>query len=134
MEASGLTGFEFQPVHKAAIVDLRWEQWDLTTNEPPEYPESGEPEDYILGRRSSAKTAKEIGDIWELVVPATAKIGRPRRIVDSFRELYVELGSWNGADVFRGDGCLAVLTTEPAKLWFEEHLWEYVDFQEFDCR
>jgi len=72
--------------------------------------------------------------LWELVVPIAAIIGRPRRIVESFRELYIELNSWNGTDVFRGDGFGSVLVTEDAKLWLAEHLGSYIEFDEFDSR
>jgi hypothetical protein len=75
-----------------------------------------------------------MGDIWELVVPITARIGRPRPIVNSYRELYLEPNTWNGADIFRGDGFGGVLVTERAKLWLEGHLGAYTEFEEFDCR
>ena len=64
----------------------------------------------------------------------TARIGRPRRIVESSRELSVERGSWNGTDLFRGDGYLSVLVTERAKSWLEKHLGGYVEFEEFDSK
>jgi hypothetical protein len=134
LEASRLTGFTFQPVNKSRIVEIPWHDWDLTADKPPEYPESGEPEDYILGRAPNARVAKEIGDIWELVVPVTAKIGRPREIVNSFHELYVERGSWNGADVFRGHGYGGPIVTARAKAWMEEYFGGYVRFDEFASR
>jgi len=131
LEASHLTGFTFRPVYKARIVELRWHDWDLTANEPREYPLSGEPEDYILGHPASARVAAEMGDIWEVVVPVSAKIGRPRENVDSFDELWVERSSWNGADVFRGRGYGGPLVTEGAKDWMQQRLGEYVRFDEF---
>jgi hypothetical protein len=134
LEASGLSGFTFRPVNKARIVELHWHEWDLTTDDPPEFPESGEPEDYILARQPNAGLAREMGDLSELVVPITAIIGRQRTIVDSFRELYIELNSWNGSDVFRGDGFGSILVTEGAKLWLAEHLGSYIEFDEFDSR
>src|ERR1700743_1057940 len=50
MVSSGLTGFTFLPVEKKLIVELHWEIWDLNDDEPAEYPASGEPEGYILGK------------------------------------------------------------------------------------
>jgi|SRR4029077_5312918 hypothetical protein len=38
LESSNLTGFSFRPVLKKLIVDLRWQNWDLTAEEPPIYP------------------------------------------------------------------------------------------------
>jgi len=48
--------------------------------------------------------------------------------------LSVERGSWNGTDLFRGDGYLSVLVTERAKSWLEKHLGGYVEFEEFDSK
>jgi len=134
LEASGLGGFTFQPVNKTRIVELPWHEWDLTTDYPPEMPESGEPEDYILERPPNARLAQGLGDIWELVVPITAIVGRTRNIVDYFPERYIELNSWNGADFFRGVGYRATIVAESAKLWLQEHLGSYMEFQEFSSR
>jgi len=134
LESPGLSGFTFQPVNKARIVGLPWQEWDLTTDEPPEFPESGEPEGYILEHQHDPRVAMEMGDVWELVVPVTAVIGRPRQVVDSFRELFVELNSWNGADVFRGKGYGCILVAERAKHWLEGHFSGYIEFEEFDCK
>src|SRR5215469_4892002 len=47
LESSGLTGFDFRPVRKVLTVELHWENWNLNAEEPEQFPESGEPEDYI---------------------------------------------------------------------------------------
>ena len=75
-----------------------------------------------------------LADVWELVVPVTAKIGRARESVQSFRELYVLRDSWNGADIFRGDGYRSPLVTARAKAWIEEHFARYVLFEEFAAK
>jgi hypothetical protein len=134
LEASGLTGFEFRPVHKAHIVRLPWQDWDLAADMPPILPESGEPEDYILEAPHDPQVADELGDVWELVVPETAIIGRPRPIVSSFRDLHLEVSSWIGTDLFRGSGFGGLLYTEHAKVWFEKNLAPYVAFEEFYAR
>src|SRR5258708_4824998 len=43
LESSELTGFSFQPVDKVLTVELHWEDWDLSADEPPHFPDSGEP-------------------------------------------------------------------------------------------
>jgi hypothetical protein len=134
LETSGLSGFGFRPVHKTRIVELRWHDWDLTAREPAEYPRSGEPEDYILERLPDARVAEAIGDIWEVVVPVTARIGQtPEKAVTSY-DLYLKRESWNGADVFRGYEAQRPLVTARARVWFEEYLGGYVEFEEFSCR
>src|SRR5262249_61078725 len=47
LESSGLTGFSFRSVEKALTVELHWEKWDLTTEDPPYFPDSGDPKDSI---------------------------------------------------------------------------------------
>jgi len=133
-EASGLTGFSFQPVKKARIVHLPWEEWDRSADDPREYPDSGEPEDYILERPHDPGLAEAMGELWELLVPITAKVARPRKIVESFRELWVEHDSWNGADIFRGQGFGSPLVTERAKRWLETQVGTFTAFSELESR
>lgn len=61
LDSSGLTGFSFRPVKKALTVELHWETWDWSAEEPEEFPESGEPEDYILGQPDSPKASAALG-------------------------------------------------------------------------
>lgn len=65
-EKSGLCGVQFLPVIKHHIVELDWSSWDMTEDEAPELPESGEPEDYILGRSHSPRAAASMPVLWEL--------------------------------------------------------------------
>jgi hypothetical protein len=44
LEASNLAQLTFAPVLKARIVEYHWDQWDRTSQQPAEYPETGEPE------------------------------------------------------------------------------------------
>jgi hypothetical protein len=134
LESSGLTGFDFRPVHKALIVNLNWEDWDITADDPPEYPKSGEPEDYILERPHDAVIARQMGDVWELVIPMAAVVGRSSPKWSPSVEFWVEVSSWTGADLFRGEGLRAVLASEHARLWLEEHLGEFVSFEEFKSK
>jgi len=105
LEESGLRGFGFRPVRKARIVELRWQDWDLTAHEPRMVPKSGEPEDYILELPPDGRAAEEMGDVWELLA--------------------------NGADFVRTGELSRILVTERAKAWLEEHLGGYVRFDEF---
>ena len=131
LESSGLTGFSFRPVEKALTVELHWENWDLGSEDPPVFPDSGEPEDYLLGQPDSPSASAALGALWELVVPATASILRPKSVVDSYKELLLDLNTWNGADLFRSDGYGSILFSERGRNWFTEHWREYVEFQEF---
>ncbi|HEY0760613.1 MAG TPA: hypothetical protein VGD59_15295 [Acidisarcina sp.] len=131
LESSGLTGFSFLPVEKKLIVELPWETWDLSAEEPPEYPESGEPEDYILGKPHSPSAAAALGELWEVVVPFTVEILRPAPIVSSYKELTIKLSTWDGSDLIRGREFGSILFSERARDWFSERWGEYVRFDSF---
>ncbi len=64
----------FAPIKKARIVRLEWEQWDRSFPEPLAYPESGEPEDYILGLEHDPALAEQLGQLWQLVPKITPNI------------------------------------------------------------
>lgn len=131
LESSDLTGFHFRAVEKAHIVELHWENWDFDRDELPEYPESGEPEDFISARPHNPAIAAALGEVWEIVVPPTAKILRPQRIVNSYRYLRVDMETWNGADLIRGEGYGSILFSERSRDFFSEHWGSYLQFDEF---
>lgn len=67
LKASGLGPLEFRKVEKKRIVRLDWHLWDRTASEPAQYPKSGEPEDFVLGRRHDPAVASAMGALWEVV-------------------------------------------------------------------
>ncbi len=67
MEAQGFNGMTFRPVVMARIVRLEWHLWDKSAEEPEAYPESGEPEDYILQLEHSSEVSRAMGQLWEVV-------------------------------------------------------------------
>ena len=134
LESSGLSGFSFRPVEKVLTVEVRWENWDLNAEQPPYFPDSGEPEDYILGQPDSPAASAALGELWELFVPNTATVLRPKAIVSSYRELLLDLSTWNGADLFRSEGYASILFTEPAREWFFDKWGNYLDFSEFPTK
>ena len=64
--SSRISRLTFQPVHKTLIVRLNWHEWPQRNSEPLAYPESGEPEDYILGQPHDPALVEDFGPIWEL--------------------------------------------------------------------
>jgi hypothetical protein len=98
LEVSGLSGFSFLAVEKALIVELHWESWNLNADEPAEYPESEEPEDYILGRPHSRTAATGLGELWEIVVPTTARILRRKDAASSYTDIKSILNLPRSAD------------------------------------
>lgn len=131
LELSGLNGYSFRQIDKKLIVELHWEEWDLSSSEPAFFPETGEPEDYILGQSHSPQAAAAMGDLWEVTVPRTVTVLRPCRIVESYKELTIDSGTWNGDDIFASEDVGYTFFTERAQNWFFGHFGEYVDFEEF---
>jgi hypothetical protein len=131
LESSGLSGFSFLPVVKGHIAEVHWDEWDLNLEEPPEFPESGEPEDYILAEPHSPTASDALGELWEVTVPTTATIIRRRAILQFDEELRLDSSTWNGEDLFKGGGCGYVLFTERARDWFTKVWGQFVMFDLF---
>jgi len=123
LEKSGLTGFTFLPVIKHHIVDLNWEDWDISSREPAHYPESGEPENYILTEEHSQKAADALGSLSELVLHDGLNVERD----DIDVRLLVE--TWDGTDFFRAQTTRINCVSAKARYWLEQHFADYVAFQ-----
>lgn len=130
LESYGLSGFGFLPVEKVLIVELHWETWNLNEEDPAKFADSGEPEDYILGQPHSPSAAAALGELWEVVVPNTVTILRPERMVSSYKELQIDLSTWNGADLIRGKDSFSTFFSESAHNWFSEHWGKYIKFDQ----
>jgi hypothetical protein len=122
LEASGLTGFDFRRVIKARIVRSAWETWDRSAPEPLEYPESGEPEDYILGRPHDEVLAEALGELSEVDIAPSARVLRG----DAVR---LVAASWNGRDFFRAAEVRRTFVSERARRWLEETFPDHVSFR-----
>lgn len=131
LASSGLTGFDFRPVEKILTVELHWENWDLTTDDPPRYPDSGEPEDYVLGQPNSDAASAALGELWEVVVPNTTRIVRLKEAIDSDKDWFLDLSTWAGTDLIRSDSYGGMLLSEHAREWFADNWERYVGFREF---
>jgi hypothetical protein len=128
--ASGLSGFSFRRVIRARIVKLHWHEWDQDGPEPAEYPNKGEPEDYILDRPHDKETAHAIGPMWEMVIHDTAQIER----LGSRMEPTIRLvrRSWNGDDFFRAPTVAWTFISERARDWLYARFPEHVEFIEVE--
>lgn len=127
LEATNLTGLRFLPVIKKHIVHLEWQRWDRTAGEPLEYPESGEPEDYILARRHDQALADQMGALWELCLEEHARTKRMHVGPGRWDEaIWLIRDSWDGTDWFRATGVGYVYVSEKAKRWLEQTVPEWV--------
>jgi hypothetical protein len=126
LESSGLAGMRFQPVIKKHIVRLDWHLWDKSKDEPPEYPEEGEPEGYILDRPHCLELSEQMGDLWEVVLAEAAKVHQERRPTRTF----LVAASLGDRDLFRAEDVGFNYATEKARAWLEQHAAEHVSFKE----
>ncbi len=129
LEASDLARLSFAPFLRARIVEYHWEQWDVTSENPGEYPESGEPEDYILARPHSPSIAEQLGDLWEVILPEDAEVDAVR-IGRGVWEFRINHSTWQGSHLFRAKGKGHVIATEEAKSWMEDRAKEWLVFEE----
>jgi hypothetical protein len=129
LEASKFTQLTFVPVLKARIVEYRWEEWDRSSKEPIEYPQGGEPENYILMRPHSLEIAEQLGFVWEVVLPEDAEV-EGVRVGRGVWEYRVKQLTWQGSPLFRAKGKRLVIATEEAKAWLWDRAKEWLDFQE----
>ena len=65
------------------------------------------------------------------MVPETATILRPKSIVNSYKDLLLDLSSWNHEDLVKGSGYGSILFSERAHEWFSEHWGKYLQFDLF---
>ena len=131
LEASGLKGLAFKPVRKARIVELVWHTWDLAAEDPLEYPESGEPEDYILEREHSPALAEAIGPLWQLVLTDGAETERELAEDRGNDRVYLRTATWTGVDIFHATGVGYVYVSDAAQAWLSTEFREHVAFR--DC-
>jgi hypothetical protein len=122
LNRSGLTGLEFVTVRKARIVRFDWHLWDLAAEDPREYPDSGEPESYLLDRPHCTETAAAIGKLWEL------RVGEGIAEIRSRSAIKLRQSSWSGADFFRGTETRWTFVSPAARSWLRKHVAGSVRF------
>jgi len=105
LERWGIDGLTFLPVDKTRIVRLDWISWDRTAPKPAEYPGSGDPEDYILGRPHDESCSRELGDLFELVPARAGLVAReelePQGVSPRKYRFTIQPDSIPALDIFR---------------------------------
>jgi hypothetical protein len=132
LEAANFGELTFRPTIKKHIVRVPWETWDRQTRLPPVLPDSGEPEEYVLGQRHSEQTAAEMEEIWEFVAPDVPfEIEKSERVRAFHKRWYVTAPKGEHGGLFRppGDGHV-LFVDEAGRRWFEREGQGWVDFDE----
>ena len=129
LEQVGSHDLAFAPVIKAKIVELRWDEWDRAAAEPREYPQAGDPEDYIRARPHSPAVSDALGDLWEVLLPEDGDV-RAVMLGRGAWEFRLDPSTWRGARFFRATGKRHIVATEDAKAWLEGRAGEWLTFVE----
>ena len=129
MNQFGLRGFGFEPVDKKLIVASDWHDWPAETDAPQAHPETGEPENYVLGQPHSAEAADEMGDLWALSFNHGAETRRDRRIVKRRSEIKLVAASVGDRDLFAAQGVGFIYASPSAKQWLEDRFADAVTFE-----
>ena len=122
LQDEGLEGLNFKPVIKRHIAFVDWITWDLQAEDPEFYPDSGEPEDYILALPHSENTANQMEDVWEVIVSGNGKLTDNRKFVPNdtlFELMRVENSGW-------------LVVTEKMKGWLNQNQADWLDFDEIE--
>jgi hypothetical protein len=127
---SDLKGFGFETAIKRLVVRSDWHTWDQTADEPPEHPESGEPEGYVLDQPHSAQADEHMGSLWSLELNRDAQTHREKRIVQHRRQIRLVTTTWGRQDIFGAQGVGFVYVTESAKAWLEQNAAGHLTFEE----
>jgi hypothetical protein len=134
IEKENFSGISFQKVIKKKIVELHWENWDKTLDEPKEYPETGEPEDYIELGIHSEKISNQIGDLWKMDLIAIGKTDRNSNASFPNQDIWLVKDTLLPYDFFMPDGVLWNCISEQAKNWLEINCDNFLRFVELKIK
>ncbi|MGB7346324.1 MAG: hypothetical protein WBD20_19050 [Pirellulaceae bacterium] len=134
---ANLGNFKFRTIEKQRIRKLPWERWDRDADLPARYPRGGEPEDYLFQGWHSRSAAKAMGQIWELVLPASARTGgirvkreRPRKPGQRLWDVMVDGDSWLGDHFFQSINQGYLVATETGANWLSAQFGDWLTLRQ----
>lgn len=130
---SGLTGFEFLPVHLTKAVKIDWTTWDFNEEEPPFYPESGEPYGYIDEQDGDQELLRNMQPIWKLKVTSTCDV--QLREGKEWWDKIVSIIStkWPDTNFAIPEEVLFTIVDEPTKNWLDTNAGEWLEFEQLEA-
>ncbi len=132
LEAASFGEMTFRPTIKKHIVSVAWETWDRQARLPSVLPNSGEPEEYVLGQEHSEQAAAEMEEIWEFSAPVLpCEIQKRERLRAFYYRWFVTAPKGEHKGLFRPPGSGHVLfVDESGRRWFEREGAGWIDFDE----
>jgi hypothetical protein len=132
LESAGFSSVTFRETVYEKIVNIPWHEWDLDADEPQEYPESGEPDDYLFDEPHDEALAATMEPTWEVVLPKP-----PCNVIigDRFWDATAEMqNAYQYPQLFYGSRNAprfpVPIVNDAGKDWFMEHAGEWVSFRE----
>lgn len=134
IEASELTGFNFEEIKPVKIVRIDWRNWDFDSEEPEFYPESGEPEDYIEEGTNDPELLANSGDFWKLTFPNSVEL-ELRQGGEWWQKIpVINSDSWPNSNFAISDQILHNFIDQTAKDWLEQNCDGNLEFEEVESK
>lgn len=111
---------KFKKVLKKKIVDIDWHTWDLDAKEPKYYPESGEPENYILKKKNDFSLINSTPELWELDMIQEHTICKVSQQIDNIGYTDIALMESPKYDIFSPRNMNFIIISEKLKQLFED--------------
>ena len=111
---------KFKKVLKKKIVDIDWHTWDLDAKEPKYYPESGEPENYILKKKNDFSLINSTPELWELDMIQEYTICKVSQQIDNIGYTDIALMESPKYDIFSPRNMNLIIISEKLKQLFED--------------
>lgn len=129
LEASDLLGISFSDVRLIKMVLIDWKNWDAESDEPPHYPDSREPEDYIYENSNDDTLLNQGASFWKLEISKSVEIElrEGKEWWDSIP--IVQSESWPNANFAISEKMFHTFIDEQAKIWLEQHCDGTLDFE-----
>lgn len=134
LEASELTGFNFEKIIPVKMVNIDWKHWDFDSEEPEFYPESGEPEDYVYEGVNDIELLTNSGNFWKLTFPNSVEL-ELRQGDEWWKNIpIINSDSWPNSNFAISDQILYNFIDQTAKDWLEQNCDGNLEFEEVESK
>ena len=132
MESHGFKGLKFLKLKKAKIVNIDFESWDLSSEEPKFFPTTGEPEDYIDQRWHNWFISRRMPELWLLKAYKEAKIETVEDEDFNCLSIRISLKSTKSYDIVQSRDRLGTFISEKALDFFNQEVESLFTIEELE--
>jgi hypothetical protein len=124
---------EFRSANKSRIIRLEWHLWNRSADAPPQYPDEGEPENYIWEQPHDESAANKMPDAWELIIPVSSVTYQDDPEDDGARLMVMENREYPRWFRTRKEWG-PVVVSPSVRDWLESRIPEWVRFEPLHCK